>query len=124
MKTKMIIIICVLVPGILFFSHEYTDAQTNSPISRIGVVNIEKVLMECDATKTYSEELGKERQAILIEQAEIKKDILAIEEEVASRIYKVGSPEYLRKFREGAQKEQDLNMQEVNRQELILKSQI
>ena len=122
MKTKMVIIICVLVTGILFFSREYTDAQTNSPISRIGVVNIEKVLMECDATKTYSEELGKERQAILNEQVKIKKDILAIEEELAS--YKVGSPEYLSKLREGTLKKQNLDLEEFNRQEMILKSQV
>ena len=42
------------------------------------------------------------------------KDILAIEEELAS--YKVGSPEYLSKLREGTLKKQNLDLEEFLRE--------
>ena len=122
MKTKIFILICLLVLGISFLRNEYTFAQSSSPISNIGVVNIERVLMECDATKTYSQEVMKERQAILEEQVKIQKDILIIEEEIKN-VYVAGSDEYYNKHRERAHKKEELDLQDINLDELILKSQ-
>ena len=125
MKTKMFVLICMSVLGISFLSHEYTSAQTNSPVSKIGVVNVERVLMECDATKAYMEKARVEIQKLKDEQEETKTSIQALEKELASGAFKVGSDEFFQKNHELANKENQLNLlQDFRQQELSLKNKL
>ncbi len=125
MKTKMIVLICLLVMGISFLNREYTSAQSSSPVSKIGVVNIERVLMECDATKAYMEKAKVEIQKLKDEQEKLKISIKALDQELGSGFYAVGSDEFYKKNRELAEKENSLKLlQDFNQQELSLKNKL
>ncbi len=125
MKTKMLVLISLLVLGISFINREYTSAQSSSPISKIGVVNIERVLMECEATKAYMEKARGEIEKLKNEQSKLKSDIKALEKELSSGTFKVGTPEFFQKNRELAGKENDLKLlQDFNQQELSLKNKL
>ncbi|MBN2588758.1 MAG: OmpH family outer membrane protein [Sedimentisphaerales bacterium] len=125
MKTKMVILICLLVLGISFLNREYTLAQTSSPISKIGIVNVERVLMECDATKEYMEKARSEIQKLKEEQEKMNTSIQVLEQELDSGAFKFGSSEFYQKNRELAKKKSDLNLlMDFNQQELSLKNQL
>jgi Skp family chaperone for outer membrane proteins len=125
MKTKMIVLICLLVLGISFLNREYTTAQSSSPVSKIGVVNIERVLMECDATKAYMEKARVEIQKLKDEQEKLKASIKVLDQELSSGVFKVGSSEFYQKNRELAEKENSLKLlQDFNQQELSLKNKL
>lgn len=125
MKTKMIVIICLFVLGISFLNHEYTSAQSSSPVSKIGVVNIERVLMECAATKAYMEKARGEIQKLKDEQDKLKDSITVLDKELSSGMFAVGSDDFYKKNREVAEKENQLKLlQDFNQQELSLKNKL
>lgn len=124
MKTKMIVLICLLVFIVSFLGHEYTSAQTSSPISKIGVVNVEDVIVKCNATKTFMENAKKEIQKLIEEQKKIRVEKQSLESELDSGIYKVGSDEFFQKNSELAEKENQLKYQDFKQQELSLKNQL
>ncbi len=125
MKNKMIVLIGLLVLGISFLNRGYTTAQSSSPVSKIGVVNIERVLMECDATKTYMEKARDEIQKLKDEQEKLKASIKVLDQELGSGFFAVGSDEFYKKNRELAEKENSLKLlQDFNQQELSLKNKL
>ena len=125
MKTRMVAIICLLVIGISFLNHEYTSAQSSSPISKIGVVNIDNVMEKCNATQTYMQKAKAEIDALRAEQTKMKEEIQALESELGSGAYEVGSDKFYQKNRELAQKEKDMNfLGDYKQQELQMKNQL
>jgi len=125
MKTKMIVLICLLLLGISFLNREYTSAQSSSPASKIGVVNIERVLMESDATKAYMEKARGEIQKLKDEQEKLRASIKVLDQELSEGRFTVGSDEFYKKNRELAVKENELKLlQDFNQQELSLKNKL
>ncbi len=125
MKFKLLASLCLLCAMVLFLSHEYSSAQSLGPVSKIGTVNIEKVSMECNATKAYMEKATAEIQKLKTEQEKLRDSIKALETELDSGALKVGSPEFFAKNRELAQKKAEIGyLQDFDQQEQGLKTQL
>ena len=125
MKTKILVIISLLVLSFSFLSHEFTTAQSSSPVSKIGIVNVKRVLVECEATTKFMEKARAEIEKIRTEQEEIQASIKILESELNSKKYKIGTDEFFKKNQELAEKENQLNLlTEFKNQELTLKNQL
>ncbi len=104
MKFRLFASVCLLSAMVLFVSHEYSSAQSIGPASKIGTVNIEKVSMECNATKAYMEKAKAEIQKLKDEQEKLKKSIQALEAELDTNAFTVGTPEFFARNRVLARK--------------------
>jgi Skp family chaperone for outer membrane proteins len=125
MKSKLLASVCLLCVMVLFLSYEYSSAQSIGPLSKIGIVDIERVSLECNATKTYMDKAQAELQKVKDEQNKIKAAIQALETELDSGALKVGSQEFFTKNRELAQKKAEMTYrQDFDQQELGLKNQL
>ena len=125
MKIKMIVLMCLMGIGILFLSRDYSLAQISGPASKIGTVDIDRVSKECNATKEYQKKATEESQKLQLDEENLKKDIQALQNELDSEVFKVGSPEFFAKNRELAQKKSQLSyLQDFNQQEIALKMQL
>ena len=125
MKTKMIVLVCLLGFGILFFNYGYSSAQSSGPLSRIGTVDIQVVSEQCNATKAYSEKVKADIQKMTNEEDKLKTAIQLLQSDIDSGALNIGSDDYFSKFRELRQKQADLNsLQDYNQQEQGLKTQL
>jgi Skp family chaperone for outer membrane proteins len=125
MKIKMIALISLFGFCFLLLSRDYSQAQISGPASKIGTINIERVSMDCAATKEYMKKATEESQKLKADEESLKKSIQALEAELDEETYKVGSDEFYKKNRELAQKKSQLSyLQDFNQQEIGLKTQL
>ena len=57
MKTKVMVPGCLIFCVLILSGYEYTSAQSGEPVSKIGVMSVERVLRDCKATAKYREQM-------------------------------------------------------------------
>ena len=125
MKTKMLVLVCLLGTWVLFLSYGYSSAQSGGALSRIGTVNIEDVSKNCDATKVYAEKANAEFKKMTDEEDKLNLAIQALQTELDSGALKVGTQDYFDRYRELAQKKSQLGyLKDFNTSEMALKNQL
>lgn len=122
MKVKALFVssIIVVIALIIFFSSigSQTIADASSG-SKIGVVNIRKIFLECKKNANYREQANKEQEDAIAELQQMSNEIKAIE--AALEAIKQGTPDYLERMQELAQKRASLPVQQSYYEQLFAK---
>ena len=124
MKTKAVIISCLMAAAIvaLNYQHSWAESQQQPSSFKIGVVNIERVFQECKRNARYVEQSRAEQQKIISELEKISKEIDA--EKAGLKTLKPGSPDYVELMKQMFQKQASLQaQQEFHKQHMTLKDQ-
>lgn len=122
MKTRMMVLCCLMGAIVLSMGHEYSQAQPklSAGSSKIGVVNIMKVFRSCKRSTAHRTEIITEQGIIRARLEKLSKLLEA--EEAGLRALKPESDDYLAQRKELIIKRADLNAQQTyNKEELILK---
>jgi len=124
MKTKAVIISCLIAASILALNYQHSWAKSPQQPSflKIGVVNVERVFQECKRNTRYVEQSRAEQQKIISELEKISKEIDA--EKAGLKTLKPGSPDYVELMKQTFQKQASLQaQQEFHKQHMTLKDQ-
>jgi len=109
MKTKMVLLGCIIFCVLLFSGYEYTSAQPGEPASKIGVMSVERVLRDCKATTKYREQMKAEGERMAAEMEVLSKEIQALKAGLQLGTLKIGSSDYFKQHWELAQKQAELD---------------
>jgi Skp family chaperone for outer membrane proteins len=109
MKIKMLLLGCLVFCVLLFSGYEYTSAQSGEPVSKIGVVSVERALRDCKATAEYKEQMDAENAKIAAEMDVLSKEIQALKAGLQLGTLVIGSSDYFKQHWELAQKQAELN---------------
>jgi len=107
---------------IVFLGYEYTCAQPNiaAPLSKIGVVSIRKVFLECKANAKFRADFLTEQSKINAEMEALSNETKALEAGLRALI--PGSPDHLTQYKELLEKQNNLEtQQQFNNQQRGLK---
>ena len=122
MKTKTVVLCCLLCIVVLLLGYEYSLAQPKSttPSSNIGVVNIRRIFRDCKANNKYVEQTIAEKNKTDAEEDKLTKEISAQEAGLKTLI--PGSNDHLAQVKMLFEKRAALEaMQQYNRQQRALK---
>jgi Skp family chaperone for outer membrane proteins len=122
MKTKMAVFSCLMGIALVFLGYEYTCAQpnTSAPSSKIGVVSVRKVFLECKANAKFRADFLTEQSKINAEMETLSKETEALE--AGLRALVPGSPDHLTQYKELLEKQNKLETQrQFNSQQRALK---
>lgn len=109
MKTKMIVLGCLIFCVLILSGYEYTSAQSGEPVSKIGVMSVERVLRDCKATAKYREQMKAEGDKLSAEMDALSKEIQALKAGLQLGTLKIGSSDYFKQHWELAQKQAELD---------------
>ncbi len=123
MKTKAVILGCLIVAGILSMNNPYSRAElAPSPSFKVGVVNVEKVFQQCKRNASYREQTQAEQEKIIAELEKAAREIEA--EKTGLKALKPESADYLELMKQTFQKQAILQaQQEFYKQQMTLKDQ-
>lgn len=124
MKTKVVILSCLMGAAVLFTGYEYSRAEpkADKPSLKIGVVSIRKIFEECKRNARYKEEALAEQDKLLAENEKLSKEIDA--EKAGLKTLKAGSNDHLAMVKGILEKQAKLEAQrEFNNQQMGLKDQ-
>ena len=94
MKTKTLILTCLVLVLIFTFSHEKSVATPKATAtSKIGVVNVLKVFRDCKRNETYKVQMAEEQAKIEAQLKQLEIEIVA--EEAGLQVVKQGSDDYM-----------------------------
>ncbi len=122
MKVKTVVLSCLMGAVIVFLGYEYTCAQPNiaAPLSKIGVVSIRKVFLECKANAKFRADFLTEQSKINAEMEALSNETKALEAGLRALI--PGSPDHLTQYKELLEKQNNLEtQQQFNNQQRGLK---
>lgn len=124
MKIKMMVLGLLICLVVMFFGREYTSAQLSEPALKIGIISIDRVLLDCKATAKFREELIADNKQMGAEEEKLSLEIRALTTGLQSGALKVGSSDYLAQYREMLQKQAELEaIKEFNPRQSALKQQ-
>ena len=108
MKSKWVVVSCLLGGIILSMGHEYSSAATEGVSGRmkIGSVSVRKIFLNSQRSAAYRREVTAERQRTEAKLAELNKEIEI--EEAGMKMLDTGSSDYLAKFEKILKKRADL----------------
>jgi Skp family chaperone for outer membrane proteins len=109
MKTKTMVLGCLIFCVLLLSGYEYTSAQPGEPTSKIGVMSVERVLRDCKATAKYREQMKAEGERMSVEMDKLSKEIQALKAGLQLGTLKIGSSDYFKQHWELAQKQAELD---------------
>jgi Skp family chaperone for outer membrane proteins len=109
MKTKIMVLGCIIFCVLLFSGYEYSSAQPGEPASKIGVMSVERVLRDCKATAKYREQMKAEGERMSVEMDKLSKEIQALKAGLQLGTLKIGSSDYFKQHWELAQKQAELD---------------
>jgi Skp family chaperone for outer membrane proteins len=109
MKTKTMVLGCLIFCVLLFSGYEYSSAQPGEPASKIGVMSVERVLRDCKATAKYREQMKAEGERMSVEMDKLSKEIQALKAGLQLGTLKIGSSDYFKQHWELAQKQAELD---------------
>jgi Skp family chaperone for outer membrane proteins len=109
MKTKTMVLGCIIICVLLLSGYEYSSAQPGEPASKIGVMSVERVLRDCKATAKYREQMKAEGDKINAELEILSNEIKALKAGLQLGTLKVGSSDYFKQHWELAQKQAELD---------------
>jgi len=112
MKTRMIVLVCLISVMVFFVSQRYSVAQPNQSTLNIGVVSIDKVLRDCKATANFRERMNAENTKRKAEMEKLSLEIQALDAGLRSGALVVGSDDYFKQHLDLAKKE--ANLQALN----------
>jgi len=122
MKTKAVILICLIGAVVLTFAYEYSRAESKTDTAgfKVGVVSVRKVFQECKRYAKYRDEATAERQSMLAELDKLSKEVDA--EEAGLKTLIVGSDDYLASWKEILEKKGKLEaLRQFYKQQIELK---
>ena len=125
MKTRVVILCCLLVVVLLFIGYGYGEAESKAdrPSLGIGVVNIKKIFQDCKRGAKYGAEAFAERQRVKAELEKIGKEVEA--GEAGLRALKLGSSDYMAQMKELLEKRSNYRArQELYNQQMELTDQL
>jgi len=124
MRTKTIVLSCLMGLVILLFVYDYSQAgaKAGATTSKIGVVGIQKIFQDCQKHTRYMEEAAAEQQQAIAELQKLTAEIEA--EEAGLKTLKPDSSDYLARFQEILQKRANLQaQQQFYKQSIEMKDQ-
>jgi Skp family chaperone for outer membrane proteins len=108
MKSRFILVVCMLFVAVLFLSHQYTTAQTSKPALNIGIVIIEKAVRECKATTEYKKQLAAEDSAESAKLTKLTQEIQELTAVLKSGALIAGSSDYMTQYEDLQLKQSEL----------------
>lgn len=108
MKTRMILLVCLISAVIFFISQPYSAAQQNQSTINIGVISVDKVLRECKATANFRERMNTENAQRKAEMEQLSLEIQALDAGLRSGALVVGSEDYFKQHLDLAKKQANL----------------
>ena len=109
MKIKTMVLGCLIFCVLFLSGYEYTSAQSAEPVSKIGIMSVERVLRDCKATAKYREQMNTENARMSAEMDVLSKEIQALKAGLQLGTLKVGSSDYFKQHWELAQKQAELD---------------
>jgi Skp family chaperone for outer membrane proteins len=125
MKTRVIILGCLLCAVVLFIEYGYgeVDSKAESFSSEIGIVSIQKIFQDSNRGTRYRAEAFTEQQRIRAELEKLGKEVEA--GEAGLRALKPGSSDYMVQVKEFLEKRANYRArQELYKQQIELKDQL
>ena len=122
MKIKTVVLSCLMGAVIVSLGYEYTSAQPNTavPTSKIGLLSIRKVFLDCRANAKYRADFLTEQNKANAEIEALTKETDALEAGLKALV--PGSPDYLAQYKELLEKQNQLQTkQQYNNQQRALK---
>lgn len=124
MKTKAVVLYCLIGAIVLFAGHEHSLAKskTDKAVVNIGVVDIRRVFRDCKRNAKYGAGVMAEEAKLEAEQERLSKEIDS--QKAGLKALKLGSSDYLAQVKELLQKQADLEAaRQFNDQQRTLKDQ-
>jgi len=124
MKTKMVVLGCLIGVAVLAMSYEYSHAQpeTGTLSLKIGVVSVRKVFGNCKRSARYNAEVLAEQSRTNAELQELSKEIEA--DKAGLNALKRGTSDYLAQLKEVLDKQGEYDAEkEYHTQQKALKYQ-
>ncbi|MHC4071711.1 MAG: OmpH/Skp family outer membrane protein [Planctomycetota bacterium] len=115
MKTKIVVLGCLMGVVVLFFVHEFSLAQPNAgnPTSKIGLVSVSSAMSDCKATATFSTKMAAENNQMKADEEDIATDIKTLTGALGALV--PGSSDYMTQYKQLLQKQGELKgLQEFN----------
>ncbi len=124
MKTKAIVLICLISVAVLPVAYQtcLAESKAKQPAAKIGVVSIRKLLQDCKRTSKYRDESIAERDRIMAELEKLNAEIEA--GKAGLKTLKTGSSDYMDLVKDLLMKQAGLQaQQEFHKQQMGLKEQ-
>jgi len=124
MRTKAIVLCCLIGAIVLFAGLEYSSAKpkADKAVANIGVVSIQKIFDKCKRSVRYREEATTEQSRVFAEMDKLAKEIDA--DKVGLKTLKAGSSDHLALVKGILEKQANLQArQEFYKQQMALKQQ-
>ncbi len=124
MKTKAVVLYCLIGASVFLMSHEYGLAKSKAQkaVVNIGVVDIRRCFRDCKRNATYSADAMAEQAKWDAEQQKISREIDS--QRAGLKALKPGSSDYLAQVKELLQKQAGLEAaRQFNNQRRALKDQ-
>jgi len=124
MKSRTIVLSCLLSAVVLFFVYEYSRAGSKADISasKLGVVSIQRIFRDCMRNTRHEQEAAAERNKLNAELEKLSKEIEA--EEAGLKTLKAGSDDHMAQVKSVLSKRANLQVQqEIYKRQIELKYQ-
>ena len=99
MKIRGMLLVCLIGSGVLFLNHGYSSAQPDVETSKIGVVDIERVISQSKATTLFREELAADSKKYTAEQENLALEVQVLYNTLNSGALVTGSSDHLAQLR-------------------------
>ena len=124
MKTKSIVLCCLIVASVFLMSNEYSSAKSKAQkaVVNIGVVDVRKCFRDCKRNVKYGAEAMAEESKWEAEQEKLSREIES--QKIGLNALKPGSSDYLAQVKGLLQKQADLEAaRQFNNQQRTIKDQ-